>query len=74
VGSRAPESDVADLLRETQDAHPGVSIGSYPFFKEGRYGSNFVIRSRDAELATRCSEVLSDGLRDAGFEPVEGGI
>ena len=74
VGARAPESDVADLLRETQDAHPGVSIGSYPFFKDGRYGSNFVIRSRDADLAERCGGVLADGLRKAGFEPVEGGL
>ena len=74
VGARAPESDVADLLRETQDAHPGVSIGSYPFFKDGLYGSNFVIRSRDAELAGRCGGVLTDALRNAGFEPVPGGI
>ena len=74
VGARAPESDVADLLKETQDAHPGVSIGSYPFFKDGRYGSNFVIRSRDAELARRCGGVLMDGLRAAGFEPAEGGL
>ena len=74
VGARAPESDVADLLRETQDAHPGVSIGSYPFFKDGRYGSNFVIRSRDADLAELCGGVLADGLRKAGFEPVEGGL
>src|SRR3954463_16515519 len=36
VGARAPESDVADLLRETEAANPGVAIGSYPFFKEGR--------------------------------------
>ena len=74
VGARAPESDVADLLRTTQDQHPGVSIGSYPFFKDGLYGSNFVIRSRDAELAERCSRVLADGLRNAGFESVPGGI
>ena len=74
VGARAPESDVADLLRETQVAHPGVSIGSYPFFKDGLYGSNFVIRSRDAELAGRCGEVLAERLKQAGFEPVIGGI
>ena len=49
VGARAAESDVADLLRETEEAHPGVAIGSYPFFKEGRYGANFVIRSEDGE-------------------------
>ena len=74
VGARAPESDVADLLRVTQDAHPGVSIGSYPFFKDGLYGSNFVIRSRDGALAERCGQALAAGLREAGFEPVAGGI
>ena len=74
VGARAPESDVADLLRETEAAHPGVAIGSYPFFKDGRYGANFVIRSEDGELARRTGEELSTKLRDAGFEPVEGGI
>ena len=74
VGARAPESDVADLLRETEDAHPGVAIGSYPFFKDGRYGANFVIRSEDGDLARTTGEELSHKLRDAGYEPVEGGI
>jgi molybdenum cofactor synthesis domain-containing protein len=74
VGARAAESDVADLLRETEAAHPGVAIGSYPFFKDGGYGSNFVIRSDDGELARETSEDLSERLRGAGFEPVDGGI
>ncbi|MEO7635418.1 MAG: molybdopterin-binding protein [Sphingomicrobium sp.] len=74
VGARAPESDVADLLRETEAAHPGVAIGSYPFFKDATYGANFVIRSEDAALAGRCAEALGAGLRAAGFEPVAGGI
>jgi molybdenum cofactor synthesis domain-containing protein len=74
VGARAPESDVADLLRETEAAHPGVTIGSYPFFRDGRYGSNFVIRSVDGELAGETASDLSKRLRDAGYEPVEGGI
>jgi molybdenum cofactor synthesis domain-containing protein len=74
VGARAAESDVADLLRETEGAHPGVAIGSYPFFRDGRYGANFVIRSEDGELARLTGEELSQRLRDAGYEPVEGGI
>ena len=74
VGARAAESDVADLLRETEAANPGVAIGSYPFFRDGRYGANFVIRSEDPELARRTGEQLAGGLRDAGYEPVEGGI
>ena len=74
VGARAAESDVADLLRETEEANPGVAIGSYPFFKEGRYGANFVIRSEDEDLARRTSDELSERLREAGYEPVDGGI
>jgi molybdenum cofactor synthesis domain-containing protein len=74
IGARTPESEVADLLRETEAAHPGVAIGSYPFFKDGRYGSNFVIRSEDGGLAGATGEDLAERLRQAGHEPVEGGI
>ena len=74
VGARAAESEVADLLRETEESHPGVAIGSYPFFKDGKYGANFVIRSEDGELARETGHDLSKRLRDAGYEPVEGGI
>ena len=74
IGARAPESDVADLLRETEEAHPGVAIGSYPFFKDGRYGANFVIRSEDGDLARATGQDLSVRLRGAGYEPVDGGI
>lgn len=74
VGARAAESDVADLLRETEAAHPGVAIGSYPFFKDGGYGANFVIRSEDGELARATGADLAQRLRGAGYDPVEGGI
>jgi molybdopterin-biosynthesis enzyme MoeA-like protein len=74
VGARAAESEVAELLRDTEAAHPGVAIGSYPFFKDGGYGANFVIRSDDGELARRTGDDLAERLRDAGYEPVEGGL
>jgi molybdenum cofactor synthesis domain-containing protein len=74
IGARAAESDVADLLRETEAAHPGVAIGSYPFFRDGGYGSNFVIRSEDGELARTTGDVLADRLKAKGYDPVEGGI
>jgi len=74
VGARAPESDVADLLRETEAAHPGVAIGSYPFFKDGKYGANFVIRSDDGDLVRTTGDDLTKRLREAGYEPVAGGI
>jgi molybdenum cofactor synthesis domain-containing protein len=74
VGARAAESDVADLLRETEEAHPGVTIGSYPFFRDGRYGANFVIRSVNERLAQTTGRDLEERLRSAGYEPVVGGL
>jgi molybdenum cofactor synthesis domain-containing protein len=74
VGAHAAESEVADLLRETEHAHEGVAIGSYPFFREHRYGANFVVRSEDGARAEQCAQDLARRLEAAGFEPVIGGI
>ena len=74
VGAYAAESEVADLLRETEAAHPGVAIGSYPFMRDGVHGANFVMRSDDGDLAERTAKELQRRLSEAGFEPVPGGI
>lgn len=74
VGAYAPESEVADLLREAEEANEGVAIGSYPFFKDGRYGANFVMRSDDGELVERTAKDLERRLAEAGIEPFPGGI
>jgi len=74
IGCWVAESEVADLLRETENAHAGCQIGSYPFFREGRVGANFVIRSTDKDLLTACAAVLEDRLAAIGRIPVPGGI
>ncbi len=74
LGAWAAESEVADLLRDAEKAHDGVSIGSYPFFKDGRVGANFVMRSEDEGRAQGCAEELGKALVAAGYEVVEGGI
>ncbi|HUG45118.1 MAG TPA: molybdopterin-binding protein [Sphingomicrobium sp.] len=68
VRAHAAESDVADLLKRVQDEHPGVWIGSYPFYGGGKYGADFVVRSEDGSLARRCAEALRDRLREAKIE------
>jgi len=74
VGAMAPESEVADLLREAERATAGISIGSYPFFREGRVGANFVVRSEDAALAEQTADLLAASLESAGYPAVPGGI
>jgi molybdenum cofactor synthesis domain-containing protein len=74
VGAWAAESEVADLLRQAEQSNAGVAIGSYPFFKEGRVGANFVVRSEEKRLARKVAGELEEALAAAGYDPVEGGI
>ena len=68
VSANAAESEVAVLLSEVQDEHPGVAIGSYPFYRGGNFGADFVIRSEDQELVEQCATVLKARLAAAGFD------
>jgi molybdenum cofactor synthesis domain-containing protein len=74
IGCWVAESEVADLLREVEKAHPQCQIGSYPFFREGKVGANFVIRSTDAEELGSCADTLAEALGDAGCDFTPGGI
>jgi molybdopterin-biosynthesis enzyme MoeA-like protein len=74
VGAFAPESEVAELLRQAEQSEEGVSIGSYPFFKVGRVGSNFVVRSEEEAKAQAVAASLAEKLAELGYDPVVGGI
>jgi molybdopterin-biosynthesis enzyme MoeA-like protein len=74
IGCWVPESEIADLLREAERSHPGSQIGSYPFFRDGRVGANFVVRSTDPTVIDACIDAISAGLSGLGYEPVADGI
>ncbi|HYE28236.1 MAG TPA: molybdopterin-binding protein [Allosphingosinicella sp.] len=74
IGCWVPESEVAELLAEVERTHPGCQIGSYPFFREGRVGANFVIRSTDPAALAGCEASLAAKLEEAGREVVREGI
>lgn len=74
IGCWVGESEVAELLRQAEKTHEGVAIGSYPFFREGRTGANFVVRSPDAAQVDACLRDLSMALESDGRDVVAGGI
>jgi molybdenum cofactor synthesis domain-containing protein len=74
IGCWVAESEIATLLRETEKAHEGCQIGSYPFFREGKTGANFVVRSTDADGLSACVGALAAGLEQLGHAIVDGGI
>jgi molybdenum cofactor synthesis domain-containing protein len=74
IGCWVAESEVADLLRATEAAFDNCQIGSYPFFREGRVGANFVLRSTSAETLAACAAQLTQGLAALGYPATAGGI
>jgi molybdenum cofactor synthesis domain-containing protein len=52
------ESQIAEALRHIQNRHPNLDLGSYPFFRDDRYGTSLVLRGTDeAELDAALEEV-----------------
>lgn len=52
------EGNIAAPLRVLAEANSAMSIGSYPFQKDGRYGTNIVIRGVDAAELKAVMDVL----------------
>jgi molybdenum cofactor synthesis domain-containing protein len=74
VGGWVQESHVAQILRDVEKAHPQCQVGSYPFFREGRTGANFVIRSTDPVELESCVDALTAALSEAGHDVIRGGV
>lgn len=63
------ESQIASELGEIQVRHSNLDIGSYPFYREDRYGTTLVIRGTDpAEIETAAAEVMQ-AVRNRGEQP-----
>jgi len=74
VGSFVPEGTIATELGLLQDAYPDIDIGSYPFFFDGKPGSNLVFRGPEIERLNEAADRLRDLIRNLGGEPVDGGV
>ena len=74
LGCWVGESEVAELLRQTEQSFAGCQIGSYPFWRDGRTGANFVIRSTDPDALKSCVDTLCEGLGELGWDFTPGGI
>ena len=66
----AGEGVIAEPLANLAKASPDLSLGSYPFFGPEGYGSNLVIRGRDAEAVERTVEALIAALADIGAKSI----
>jgi molybdenum cofactor synthesis domain-containing protein len=67
----AGEGVIAEPLAALAKAHPELSIGSYPFYGQQGYGSNLVVRGRDAALVEQTVDELIAALANIGARTIE---
>jgi len=65
------EGTIAAGLGALQDRYGQLEIGSYPFFRQGRFGASFVLRGTDAAAIAAAAEELRTLIRELGAEPME---
>jgi molybdenum cofactor synthesis domain-containing protein len=72
VSAFVGEGVIAKGLGALQDRYRQLEIGSYPFFRQGRFGASFVLRGTDAAAIRAAAEELRGVIRGLGAEPIEG--
>ncbi|MEO0831525.1 MAG: molybdopterin-binding protein, partial [Pseudomonadota bacterium] len=56
------EGDIAGVLGDLADRHPELSVGSYPFQRDGKFAVNVVIRGTDGDAVQGAVNELAGAL------------
>ena len=68
VSGAIAESRVADGLGAIANRYPQLDIGSYPFFRAGRYGTSLVLRGTDSAALDTAAAEVDELVRSFGIE------
>ncbi len=71
VATNLGESTVAGELAKLQQSYADVSIGSYPYFRQGKFGVNLVMRSTDAARLKQLADDIKTMIRKLQGEVLE---
>jgi molybdenum cofactor synthesis domain-containing protein len=66
------EGIIAAGLGALQQRYLDLDIGSYPFFRQGRFGASFVLRGTERARLDAAARELRSLIRELGAEPIEG--
>ena len=69
ISAQIPEGTMAPGLMEIQNAHPGVAIGSYPFYTDKGPGAQLVTRGRDGEAVEQAVRAIESLVQQLGGTP-----
>ena len=72
VISNLGEGTVANGLEKIQSKYPTIDIGSYPFFKNGIYGTSLVLRGAQVNDLEVAAKDIFNLIKECGGHPTDG--
>ena len=69
VSADLPEGAIAEGLADIQKAYPQTAIGSYPWYRDGRFGAQLVARSRDGDAVEAAAKAIEAMIVALGATP-----
>ena len=71
IGAFLAEGAIAAGLSALQDRYARLEIGSYPFFRQGKFGTSLVLRGTESAAVEAAAAELRALIRGLGGEPLE---
>ncbi len=71
IGAFLAEGAIAAGLGALQDRYARLEIGSYPFFRQGKFGTSLVLRGTESAAVEAAAAELRALIRSLGGEPLE---
>lgn len=62
------EGTIATILGDVQARHDGISVGSYPWFKPGQFGTAVVVSGLDETVANKAANEIVAAVNDMGAD------
>jgi len=71
LSAELPESELAAELARIQERYGETEIGSYPYFRQGCFGTSIVLRGTDGDVLERAAEEVRAAMAGLGAKPLE---
>ena len=71
VTSYVPEGTIGMRLGEIQDKFPDADIGSYPFWNDGKPGTNLIVRHPKRDIVNAACDEIVQMIKDFGGTPID---
>ena len=69
ISADLPEGTIAAGLGDIQKAYPQTAIGSYPWYRDGKFGAQLIVRSRDPDALKAATQMIETMIVELGGTP-----